>query len=116
MLQYASRCELHLSSMKAERLTHTSTTNKHDGFLEGNHQVQEEPQGGCLSCWHKQAGHGHARVIVNVCDQICPWGELACLEVDKVVIDSALARDLDCCPSSLPPLVKVLPASFTEEP
>ena len=92
------------------RLTNTSTSHKHDRLLETNHEVQEEPQRRGFSCGHKQAGHGHARVIVDVCDQVCPWGELVCLEVHKVVIDCSLARDLDCGPGPLPPLVKVLPA------
>ena len=91
-------------------LTYTSPSHKHDGLLEGDHEVKEEPQGGCLSCWYKQTGHRHARIIVNVCDQVCPGCELAGLEVDKVVIDGSLARDLDCGPGALPPLVKVLPA------
>ena len=100
----------HASHNKDTAHTNTSPSNKHDRLLEADHEVQEEPQRGCLSCWHKKARHGHARVIVNVCYKIRPGRELVCLEVDKVVIDSALARDLDCGPCALPPLVKVLPA------
>ena len=90
--------------------TDSSASNKHDRLLQANHEVKEESERGCLSSGHKQARHGHARVIVNVCDQICPGRELVCLEVDKVVVDCALARDLDRGPCALPPLVKVLPA------
>ncbi len=93
------------------QLTNASTPHKHDRLLQANHEIQEKPQRGGFSCRDKQAGHGHARVIVNVCDQVCPRRELARLEVDKVVVDGSLARDLDCRPGALPPLVKVLPAA-----
>lgn len=86
----------------------------------GRRQLDRQEQ--CSQTYKQQANgqrrwdskhnrHWLAAIVVDVCNQLGPGLELASLGVDKVVVDHALARDLDVGPGqALEPLVKVAPA------